>query len=315
MRILINQRVGGAFGYITESWKNALEDAGHVVQRYDGSLDHWRKFDPDLYVGCSGHRQTIPLNRRAKVAIHVNPYGPNIIPGIMEPRDAIVWTLAQRPDVVFGYGHESDRHYWQYWTDKERVRWVPMPTAGDVTLYNDLNRPRDLDIVYVGGRWGYKAKTIDTFLLPALKVGSHQVRGWGDWQQSVGVTPIGDEEVNVFFNRGKVAPCIAEIHTHDFGIDLPERVFKTSLAGCLPIHDGAKEVQRYLPSLISASTPGEFCAKIAYYINNDAARYDLVKRVRQEVLSGHTYHHRMAVLLNSLGFDGSKMLEALVKRL
>ena len=118
MRVLLCHRPGGAFGYITDAWANAFRDKGHMVQRWDGQEASWRAFAPELYIGCSGHRQPIPANRNTKVAIHVNPYGPVDLGSINESKESIDWTVAQKPDAVFGYGHEEDRLLWSYWTKK-----------------------------------------------------------------------------------------------------------------------------------------------------------------------------------------------------
>jgi len=315
MKILICHRPGGAFAYISDGWLNALIDAGHVAKRWSGVVDEWNEFDPDLYIGCSGHRQEIPVNRRALVAIHVNPYGPIDIPGIMESSDSIRWVQEQKPDAVFGYGHESDRQLWSYWESKIGTKFVPMATAGDLTIYNDLNLKRDIDIVYVGGRWGYKAKTIDRFLLPILRKHRYSLAGWGDWPSWVNAYKIDDNDVNTLFNRGKVAPCISELHTHTHGIDLPERMWKTLLAGCLPIHDAAKDLNRYLPSIPNAASPQMFSDLIAYYVSNDTKRNELIKQLRKEFFNGgHSYHHRIANLFSVLGLDPVSLLMRATQR-
>jgi hypothetical protein len=185
MRVLLVHRPGGAFGYITDGWINALRDKGHRVQRWDGNENSWHDFGPDLYIGCSGHKQPIPPRRNCKIAIHVNPYGPVAIEGINESEANIRWTINQRPDAVFGYGQEEDRLLWSYWTQRHGCRWVPMPTAGDRTVFKQsLDDSQKLyDVVYLGGRWPYKGLTIDSFLLPVLRHQdiSFKLYGWGDW--------------------------------------------------------------------------------------------------------------------------------------
>ncbi len=78
-----------------------------------------------------------------------------------------------------------------------------------------------------------KAKVIDKYLVPVLKDSglSSKVFGWGDWQDGLCSGKLPDRSVSAFFNSGRVAPCISEPHTHRYGIDLPERVFKTALCG------------------------------------------------------------------------------------
>ncbi len=79
--------------------------------------------------------------------------------GIEEQPKAVNWVLHQQPDAVFGYGHEGDRQYWAHWTDRYKIPWVPMPTAGDHTIYSVDNLvTKTHDIVYLGGRWAYKSQ-------------------------------------------------------------------------------------------------------------------------------------------------------------
>ena len=310
MKILLCNRPGGAFGYITDGFYNALHDKGHVVRRWDGLETSWRSFDPDVYIGCSGHKQPIPPNRRhCKVAIHVNPYGPIDIPGINENFDNIRWTVRQNPDAVFGYGSDDDALLWSYWYSKHGVQWVPMPCAGDRIIFKQINdaKSRQYDIVYLGGRWGYKAKTIDSFLLPALtelnkrKLRS-SVRGWGDWPDGVCNGPLPEDQANEFLNSGRVVPCISEIHTHTHGIDVPERVFKSALCGALPVHDAVPALTQLLSSVVVAQTPQNFVDLCVHYAENETERLTKLAEVQREVLLNHTYHHRMSRLFAALGF-------------
>lgn len=310
MNVLLTHRPGGAYGYISDGWYNALRDKGHKVQRWDETVSTWRSFDPCLYIGCSGHKQPIPPKGRCKIAIHVNPYGPVDIGGINESQENIRWTLRQHPDAVFGYGQEQDRMLWSYWTTKHNIQWVPMPTAGDRTIYKKLDCNKSIGLVYVGGRWEYKAKSIDAYLLPALEKCDYEVRGWGGWPANVNHKQIADDEVCKFLNSGKVGPCISEPHTHSYGIDIPERAFKVALCGTLAIHDCVSTIKTMIPSMIVAQNPSMFSELCEYYIKNEAEREEIAERQRQEVLKSNTYHHRIAALLSKLGFiaEATEML-------
>jgi len=303
MKILLTHRPGGAYGHISEGWLNALNAAGHEARRWDGQRASWEAFDPDLYIGCSGHRQPIPGDRgKAKVAIHVNPCCGIIIDGINENAGAIRWTLDQKPTVVFGYGHESDRPYWEYWTSKHGIPWVPMPTGGDSTIYTDPGLPRDLDVAYVGGYWQYKARNLDKYLLPLLKTPGLKlgVYGWGDWPVAAG--NIEDKDVPVVFARAKVGPCVTEPHTTTWGIDVPERLWKVALCGALVIHDPVKGLDRLMSSAVVASDPGHYVELCKHYVSeaNESERHALAQRQRHEVLKSHTYFQRMAKLFTAI---------------
>lgn len=308
MKILLCHRPGGAFGYITDGWNNALRNRGHEVRRWDGLENTWREYDPAIYIGCSGHRQPIPPHRNCKVAIHVNPYGPVNIQGISESDESIRWTLAQKPDAVFGYGHEEDRLLWSHWTNKHDTQWVPMPTAGDAVMFGVTTPPeeRPYDVVYLGGRWKYKGQTIDTFLLPALKIEGlkSRVMGWGDWPPGICEGILPEDQSKAFLNSGRVGPCISEIHTHQHGLDIPERAFKLALCGTLVIHDTIPTLKRMMPNAVVSQNAENFVDLVKHYTRpeNAAERQELAEKQRQDVLSANTYHHRMSTLFAALGF-------------
>ena len=322
MRVLLPHRPGGAFSFISDGWLNAFIATGHQAQRWDGKQSSWNIFDPDLIIACSGHRQPIPAPRgRTKLAVHVNPYGPEKIKGIDEPQEAINWTLAQRPDAVFGYGHKDDGRFWEYWTSKHGIPWVPMATAGDATVFysrqglTNAPVPRDIPIGYVGGRWDYKAKNLDRYLFPLFsnKTLGCKVHGWGGWQPGISSGVIRDEDVAGFFSRCRVCPCVAEPHTTQWGIDLPERVFKVILCGALAIHDPVKGLERFSTNIVMANGPMEFielCVKWSRP-EMEPQRQELARKQRRDILNGHTYFHRLAGLLRTVGFAGEadKMLE------
>lgn len=302
MRILMNKWVGGAWGFITTSIINALRDKGHVVERYDGQEDQWHRFDPDIYIGCSGHKQPIPLRRRAQVAIHVNPFGPVDLKNINESTDDIEWVKRQNPDAVFGYGTQNDSIFWSYWTQKLGIPWVPMPTAGDKTIFSDLKQDRPYDLIYLGGRWPYKALTIDKFLIPVLdNTKNYKVHGWGEWPEKYGVSGIDDKDVNQFLNSGRVGPCMSEAHTQAYGIDIPERAFKLVLSGVLAIHDPVPTIKSIVPSMIVARDSKDYYDLIIHYIENPDEASEVAGRQLADVLKANTYHHRCAALLKTLG--------------
>lgn len=305
MRILVCKKVGGAFGHITDSWMNVFQfSPGFVAQRYDGNVRSWLEFEPDLFIGCSGHWQQIPKDTKAKITIHVNPYGDSI-PGIDEPKSVIETVKSANPVAVFGYGFESHRNYWKNW-DRDGIKWVPMPTAGDIIKYRNLGSDRPYDVAYLGGRWSYKAQTIDKYLLPVFDSGCKcRIAGWGDWHARYNIKGLDEGLENEFFNSAKVAPCISEIHTYNTGIDLPERYFKTVLAGCAAVHDGGENVRKILPQALVANNPAEYLNMINTCLKNEDYRLDVCSRQYFEVANNHTYHHRLANLLRECGFHSA----------
>lgn len=304
MKILVCHRVGGAWGYITDGFINALASAKFTVQRWDGLEASWRAFKPDLYIGCSTQQQPIPQNPECKLAFHVNPYGPINVPGINEQEHVIKWVINHKPDAVFGYGFKSDNTYWSYWTARHGLKWVPMPTAADAIVFKQTPIPQKYDIVYLGGRWPYKSHTIDKYLLPLLRCGkiNYKLCGWGDWPSDINAAILEDKNVSSFLSSGKIGPCISELHTQQHGFDIPERVFKVPLCGLLAISDPVPNLTNNFTSAIIAKDPQEYVDLCVHYAKNDGQRQSLAAQQKLEVLSKHTYHVRLAGLLNELGF-------------
>lgn len=309
MRVLVTHRPGGAFGFITDGWINALKSKGHDVARWDGIVSSWHSFAPDLYIGCSGHKQPIPSNHNSKIAIHVNPYGPIDVGGINEPQQAIDWVKSIKPNIVFGYGFDEDKVYWQYWKERLGIPWCPMPTAGDKTIFN-ISTPissRSNGLIYIGGRWAYKAKSIDAYLIPAIRYiqgngYKAEVYGWGDWLPGTSRGQVTNEEVPVLFNKSKIGPCISEPHTQSYGFDLPERFFKVALCGLLPIHDPVPTIKKLFPNLPMAQNPSQYAELCNHYLAHDDERCKLVSIISNDVLNNHTYHNRLSRLFREIGF-------------
>jgi hypothetical protein len=302
---MVCHRTGGAWGFITDGYINAFRDRGHKVERWDGNQSSWYDFKPDLYIGCSGHRQPIPHKRSTKIAIQVNPYGPVKIKDINENDEAIRWVLNQNPDAVFGYGQVDDEVIWSYWHKRHNIPWIPMPNAGDRVIFKPSASPKKHDIVYLGGKWSYKALTIDSYLIPTLRAcGNYKLHGWGEWPPDITSGELSDDQVSDFLASGKVGPCMSERHTHEHGIDIPERAFKVALCGTLIVHDPVPVIKKMIPSAVVASNPENYKDLCLHYANDkhESERNAIIKAQQQEVLSAHTYHHRMSNLLDVLGF-------------
>jgi len=307
MRILVCHKPGGAFGYITDAWINAFRHSGFTAERWDNQRASWDHFKPDLYLGCSGHRQKIPSPKargRCKVAIHVNPQGKPSIKNIDESNEAINWTMERKPDAVFGYGFEKDRHFWEKW-DQSGTQWVPMACAGDATRFSpDKSKHRNNDIIYLGGYWGYKSKRIDKFLLPAIRSIKYRcaVHGWGQWPNDMMCRgAVEERHVPSLLASGIVGPCVSEPHTGTHGIDIPERVFKISLSGTIAVHDKIPGLQHVLPNV---ETSGDLCSVMDKILGmSDKERDGLARAQYADVIYNHTYHHRLSLLLQKLGFQ------------
>ena len=321
MKIAVVKPCGGAFHYIAQGFINAFNAIGEEAYFWNGKPETFN--NPDLYIGCSGHRQEIPKNWTGKIAIHVNPYGDRLEPlhgiDINESRDAIRWTLDQKPDIVFGYGLQEDgATFWKNWAN-----FVGCPTAGDATIYYPEKADVDYEIAFLGGRWPYKGNNIDKWFVPvAKKLGKKvAIHGWGGWQGFDNYKgPLPESDCGrVFLSSANVCPCVCEPHTTVYGIDIPERFFKAALCGSLPVLDKIEGFDRYCSEFVMASNPSNYIDLVTNYACNpdyiDEGR-QLAKMIRKEVLAKHTYFNRMMGLCTGLNFENIvKKFEEKIKTL
>lgn len=315
MRILVVQGGGGsmgAFQFITQGIMNAFSTAGHETQRWDGTIESWVKFCPDIYLGCSGHKQPIPgkdIRKNTIVGIHVNPYGKTKIgnvdggPNLDESTSDIEWTLAQKPNFVFCYCTNTFiPEYYGNWL-KHVPKIIEMPGAADTTIFkpSEPNSTYACDIGWVGGYWSYKAKMLDIYIKPLIKKYQCKIFGWGGWDNN---KKIEDGEVPKLFASAKICPSVSEPHSRVYPIDLPERVFKIPAAGGFTIHSPSPAIQDLFGETIPmAKNENEWFDLIKYYLNNDALRVRESARQRRVIISKHTYFDRCANLLKTMGFE------------
>lgn len=323
LNILCCNPEGGAFLYITRGWEDAFKTLGHNFERWDGSIEQLNRFQPHLYLGCSGWRQSLPKwapeEFGTRIGIHVNPWGDKKIkqlsnePDINESEGAIKWVKKQDPDFLFCYALADDvAQLWNKW-ENHVAGVLPMPNAGNAVAYYPV--PPDAafkcDVGFIGGRWPYKAMNIDKYLIPVINKVDAQVYGWGGWQTPKYKGQIKDGNVNKLFSSAKICPSIVEPHTSRTGIDIPERMFKVPLGGGFTICDPCKGLERYVPKKIfpMASNPQEYEDLIRYYLVNDSERERLKKEQRRFILNNHTYFNRAIDFLKFAGY-GSEAAEA-----
>jgi hypothetical protein len=323
MRILfVNNPNGlGAFQYITQGLINALIVSGHIVQRWDGTLNSWNNFDPDMYCGASGHRQQIPtITNRKKtiIGIHVNPWGNKKIgsvdngPIIDEPQEAVSWTINQKPNFVYCYC--SDTFTDDYFTNykKNGIKVIGLPAAADTTIYQPTNviNEYNCDIGWVGGYWPYKAKMMDKYLLPLFNKYNCRIYGWGNtWKNN---KKINDNDLPKLFSSAKICPSISESHSVTSPIDIPERVFKIPASGGFTIHTPSPAIKdMFGDNIPMANNTNEWFEMIKHYINNHSEREKMKIKERNIILSKHTYFDRMISI--SKAINNSQLEESLTK--
>ena len=298
MKILTCAPNPGAFKYILDGVSAAFRLAGNTVEVSPQNVSP----DFDLYLGCSGWTQKIPPKnqRRGLVGIHVNPYGPQKVgsveagPVIDESAAAIKWVLDQQPDFVYCYCPDQfTSQYFGYWTSNHGFPVVGLPTAADITVYYP-RQPEErfkCDVAWVGGKWPYKAITMDKYLPQLFKAYKSKVYGWGGWGPSGQTIP--DAEVPILFASATVSPSVSEPHTIVHPIDLPERPFKVIASGGLTIHTPSPAVAPTFGDAVPVPRDMQhWMDLVMHFIVHPEERAQRAALQRKVVLEKNTYFDR-----------------------
>lgn len=313
MNVLITNSKSGAFFEIANGWRNALISSGHKVELWDNDDRVWDVMKPDLFIGCSGWKknfQHLIKKYNTKLAIHVNPFTNGQIraqdgPTINETSLNIAWVVSNRPDAVFGYALQDDMDkYWYLWKDKYGFKLIGMANAADVVRYKPIQPSPEFecDVGWVGGYWPYKSKNIDKYLIPVIRKFKSM---WYGWSGPPGLYKgkINGEGVLKIFNSAKICPTVVEPHTTQYGIDVPERIFKVSACGAMVISDPFYGSDKYYSNAIIAKDPQDYFELCRKYIEASwAERRERARRMMEETLDRHTYYHRLSNLLSVFGF-------------
>jgi hypothetical protein len=312
LTIFITNSKSGAFFEIAKGWRNAFQTLGHKTVLWGGDHGTWNNHNPDIYIGCSGWKQTLPKGHKAKIAIHVNPYCDATLqvpggPQINEGREAINWTIAQKPKFVFGYGLQDDMYQWWYkWKRDHGIDVIGMPNAADVTIYKPgkPNPALVCDVGWVGGYWGYKALNMDKYIVPVARKYKSIWLGWSG-PKDLWKGKATQDQICSLFHSAKICPCVVEPHTTEYGIDIPERLFKVAASGALAISDPVHGLERFFDASVlpTATDPDHYMQLCELYIKMDPdARKRQANLLRQAVLRDHTYYSRVRTFLRSFGY-------------
>jgi len=317
MNILCCNPPSGAFYYITESWGRTLRTLGHNFLKWDKSDRVLTKFKPDLYLGCSGHRQEFPKWARdqfgTKIGIHVNPYSDQKLPkfygvDINEPENTIKWIIGQKPNFVYCYADQQGiQEFYSGYKSRHGIEIVPMSCAGDpILFYPTKQYPEfECELGFVGAYWPYKGYSLDKYLVPILDKFKSKIWGRDGWKVIQYQGKISDQNIKKVFSSAKVCPAICEPHTAKTGIDVPERIFKIPLGGGLAVSDPFTSLERYFSKGVIpvGKTAKELEELIRFFIENPEKAEDRKKIQRLEVARKHTYFSRFKKLFKMIGWN------------
>ena len=155
---------------------------------------------------------------------------------------------------------------------------VALKEGYDVKLYGSDWTPGDRML-------GYVQKFGQFFNIDALK----RVRG----------LKLGLEDERKVYSSSLVSLNAHEEHQRRYGGDFNERTLKIMASGGFQICDKVKILRKYFgeDELVIAEDTNDWFEKIAYFVRNPEKRAGFMEAGRRKVLAEHTYHNRVAQLL------------------
>jgi hypothetical protein len=322
MKILISHDNSPAHGFIRTGLGRAFSACGHEVIIWDinskSVFDAFDEFNPDLVLSQTYNLtdawiKVLAERPQTKVILRASDYGPftdeihskgyPILIASFEERNRLMRLRDKtgKPDFLHN-------HYIQSSIEKTHEGWIKdgfdvksLCSGADVFDFTGgRSRPElESDICFVGGRWGYKSKTLDKWLLPLCGPDSkYKIKIFGNqpWgiPQYLGV--IQQPFTRDALASAKICPNISEPHSQHFGYDIIERPWKLLSNNCFCISDYVEDLAKTIPEgIVFCKNSEEFKNKIDYFLNesNLIEKEQIRTTGYNAVINNHTYFHRI----------------------
>lgn len=329
MKVLISSDGIHAHYFQRLAWVNAFRGIGFNAQMWDcknvSAFDAFDSFEPDIFLGQSYNLdealiKCIYERPHLKVGLRAGDWGDHENE-IDKSKFNILFASQKEKLLLKKLKDETGKpdfvhiHYLQKDVDKthEHYRSIGIEPkslimCADTHVYGNSEYDERLacDIGFVGGYWPHKGIVINNYLFPMLgDISKYKVKIFGNqsWPVNQYCGYLEDHEVKNLFKSAKVCPNLSEPHAHAFGIDINERIFKILYAGGFCVSDYCDAYNIFGDGVVLAKSAEEFREKIDYYIRNPEERQAIAKKGRQIVIEKHLNYHRIASILDYLGFN------------
>lgn len=339
MKILIQNDGPHAHYYIRLGLARAFEAAGHKPFIWDissrSAIDMFDEFEPDIFIGQSYNitptiANLIRERPHLKVELKMSDWGP--LSEEVKKKHPITYVTQQEQDILLklyedtgkpNYGHI---HYHPDYIRETHGGWIDagIPvfsqlSAADTFEFTNGQPKKELecDVCFIGGYWPYKAKILDSWLVEFCNNTKLRVKIFGNspWpvHQYCGFIPPGMTRDAIA--SAKVCVNLHEPHSQEYGFDIVERPFKLLANKALVVSDYVDGLVKLIPDgIIYTKTPEQFASTIELCATKP---YNNVRTNGfNEVMSKHTYFHRIVEIFNRLGYDGeaNKIIEAMTRK-
>lgn len=271
---------------------------------------------PDIYFADCSTEFELPnyiLNKQCKILCSVaqHPeYNEYLFPtlkdqGYYTTDNQIKWVTKLKPDLLYHSASQAAINLgWSGW---QKYGWYvkSIPLAGNPIKYNNVVtwENRINDIIYIGDWWKYKDVGLWSFVIPCTGYALTYIAGNG-WPINIKDRFLNSEACNEVWNHSKISISVQEPHVRwnpsGFkGGEISERVFSSTLCGCLVIADCPDAIKQvfdldaiYFPAY---DNPDEFHYNIKDILNrkNEDWIEDLRTKQYDIIKNKHTYCNRL----------------------
>ena len=237
-----------------------------------------------------------------------------------EPRVVEMIASGELGDAFFHVVEQDDPRMAGFVEETGR-RFHSVPLAADRLALKPSFDPRfDADISYVGTSLPEKRAFFKEHVFPLGR--THRLRIYGQdwsrldrgvaWVQRAGqyfnIKPLArlrkprlqlEDEARIYASS-KVSINVHEEYQRRFGGDCNERTFKIPFCGGFEVVDDVSCLNRYFErgkELAVASTPKEWVEMVEHYLQHPGERAAIIEAGQKRVARDHTYHNRVAQLL------------------
>jgi hypothetical protein len=327
----------GAARYYRLGYSRALAAAGHEVHSWDPE----RVPPNDLYangpvegllVGVWELTPSLVRNiNRSETKVFL--WGNNNGPWTCDPEDTVEFATDRHKqlagELVKGGTTRIFHYYAPKYIDETMGGWrevglepYGLPLAADLFAF-PLTRPDPnlaSDAAFVGGRWGYKARELDSHLLPLCHPDaglSVKIFGSGHWPVPQHLGFIDDRMAPAVLASAKVCPCVYEPLSVKYGMDVSERIYKCLSVGGMVVSQYVKSAAEDLfppGAVVFTHSPQEFKEAVTHYARHPEGREKVVAEGLYSAYRSHTYFDRLVVGFEEMGMKGGATAARAAKR-
>lgn len=200
--------------------------------------------------------------------------------------------LAPEVDMVLTTSPETCPWYWA-----EGSPSLYMPLASDPKIYQgDYKNPRDIDVLFIGNKYGVRAEIIKTLVDENINVSVYGA-GWQNGSASFEESIELSKRAKIILGIGTVGHCkdLYTLKLRDFDGPMSGALYLTHKNKELAsLYEEGSEIEFY-------ETGGELVKKLRHYLSDNEKRLTVAQQGQTKAIQFHSWSKRLSDLFEDLG--------------